>query len=350
MSSDSFTQPATGAPGPHPVLLPDLVIQLQRLRQEAGSPSYATIAQRISTQRAVTGRSPEHARVARSTVYDLFRPDRRRLDTELLREVLRALGLGEDEVEGWVVVARRAKAIVPVPPNISTEPTDVADVETEPVVQTEQELETEPEVETVKIPAGPRSRQRLLALVLACVLVNLLGRSAAVFLDLPLYLDMVGTAVMAVLVGPWWAVVVGTVTNVAGVGISGTSSLPFTIVNVAGALAWGYGVHRFGMARSLPRFFVLNVLVAFLCTLIAAPILLFVFDGYTGHGSEQMTGTILDITHGLALAVFSSNLLTSLADKMVSGFVALTLYEVRRPARSSLSRQPRQRLSASSEA
>lgn len=73
--------------------LADVAEQLRELRALAGSPSYAEIARRIGHRRGAEGRPP--APPARATVYDCFRTDRRRLDVELVVEIVRALG-GDD--------------------------------------------------------------------------------------------------------------------------------------------------------------------------------------------------------------------------------------------------------------
>ncbi|WP_157894775.1 hypothetical protein [Streptantibioticus cattleyicolor] len=65
---------------------------LALLRQEAGNPSYTTIARRVSAARAARGVPAEERTPGRVTVYDCFRAGRRRMDVELLSDIVRALG------------------------------------------------------------------------------------------------------------------------------------------------------------------------------------------------------------------------------------------------------------------
>ncbi|MGK4585503.1 hypothetical protein [Kitasatospora sp. HPMI-4] len=65
---------------------------LTRLRQEAGSPSYTAIARRISSVRAARGIPEAERTPGRITVYDCFRAGRRRLDVELLSDIVQVLG------------------------------------------------------------------------------------------------------------------------------------------------------------------------------------------------------------------------------------------------------------------
>lgn len=85
---------------PLPRTLDELCIDLGRLRAEAGTPSYAEIARRIGVLRG--GDEP-----AKVTVYDNFRPGRRRIDPDLLHDIVRALGTEADEAEQWRRLALR---------------------------------------------------------------------------------------------------------------------------------------------------------------------------------------------------------------------------------------------------
>ncbi len=58
-----------------------------------------------------------------------------------------------------------------------------------------------------------------------------------------------------------------------------------------------------------------------------APIIVLVFGGATGNGADALTGTFLAVGQNLVGSVFSSNILTSLADKIIGGFVALAIIE-----------------------
>lgn len=280
---------------------------LQALRVAAGSPSYAEIALRITRLREERGEPEAQARPARTTVYDAFRTGRRRLDTALVLDIVRALGAEEADVEHWAGRCRAAHSTEPpaAPAPSQTEAAGLAEV----------------------APVAHPGVRAILLLCLGCLLVNLVGRTLIDFVQLPLYLDMIGTAVAAVVAGPWWGAGVGLATNLLGVPVSGWDSAPFALVNVAGALVWGYGVRRWRMGATIPRYAALNCIAAVTCSLIAVPIII-ALDGVTGHGADDVTATILEAVGMLWLAVASSNILTSLADKVLCGFVALLAVDV----------------------
>lgn len=286
---------------------------LQARRAAAGSPSYAEIALRIARIRELRGGADAHSRPARTTVYDAFREGRRRMDTALVLDIVRALGASEAEVQEWAERCRTAHA--------AEAPTPVR----EPLRQPEPEPEPTPEPPAP--PPAPPTVKAALLLCLGCVAINLFGRWLVDVLDIPLYLDMVGTAVTAIILGPWWGAGVGLSTNLLGVGISGYDSIPFAVVNVAGALVWGYGVRRFRMGTTVPRFFGLSAIAAVCCSMLAVPIIL-ALNGETGNGADDVRVIIQDVVNSLWLAVASSNIITSLADKTISGAVALLAVDV----------------------
>jgi hypothetical protein len=185
---------------------------------------------------------------------------------------------------------------------------------------------------TMPAPSARRVPQRIpltyvVTLVPVAAALNIVGSYINNLLHLPTFLDMIGTAVVAIVLGPWYGALVGVMTNVGEAFLSGPVGLPFALCNVVGALVWGYGVRTFGMGRTLPRFFILNLIVAFAVSLTAVPIYVFIFGGATGHFSDMLTAAFLAMGQNLWVSVFSSNILVSLADKIISGFVALAIIE-----------------------
>jgi energy-coupling factor transport system substrate-specific component len=281
-----------------PTPLDRVALDLQELRGRAGDPSYAEIVSRIGQQRRAAG-APGDSRPGRTTVYDAFRTGRRRIDRGLVLEIVRALGADDAEVAAWDQRCRDAVR-PPGDPTPATSPSQ-------------------------QLAPGDGARSLVLTLV-CCLLANLLGHVLVDLLRLPLYLDMVGTLVAAVLLGPWWGAAVGAGTNVLGSFLVGPASLLFTPVNIVGALIWGYGV-RHGWGRSAARFLALSATVGLACTLLAAPIVLLVFGGYVLRAEDAVTSTVLGYVDHLGLAVFVSNGITSLADKVITGFVGLAVLE-----------------------
>ncbi len=281
----------------------DFASALQRLRVQAGAPSYTELATRIAQNREARGVAPAAARVARSSVYDVFRPGRKRLNAELVEEIVHALGRSHDEATAWRLRALAAR-------DDSVRPHD------------------DRANSTLLIGADARGLLPLFSVVL-CVAVMGLNHAlnfSVSALHVPVYLDMVGTAFASFAFGPWVGAAVGVGTNLVGNLMNGDfSGWWFALVQIAGAVVWGYGFRRW-FGRGPWRFFLLNVLVAVVCSLVAVPIILFAFDGTEQLvGAAALAGLVQELGAGVAGAVFSVNMLTSLADKLISGYLALLL-------------------------
>jgi energy-coupling factor transport system substrate-specific component len=165
----------------------------------------------------------------------------------------------------------------------------------------------------------------VVTLVPVAAAIDVVGGYLNGLLKLPTFLDMIGTCVAAIVLGPWWGALAGAISNVAGSLIYGPSNIPFAIVNIAGALVWGYGVRSWGMGSTAARYFVLNIVVALVVTVTAAPIVLFVYGGSTGHSSDAITAVFAQAGQAMVTAVLASNIIVSLADKIISGYVGLAI-------------------------
>ena len=285
---------------------------LRELREDAGVVSYAEIARRIAEHRQAAGADPETCRPARSTVYDVFRPGRSRVSTALVGEVARALGVDDDGVAQWIGRCRAANATA-----------ERRSAERGCPDEAVRSADTGRPSAPVARARMSRSWRFVVGVMAVGLVLNSAGHLLVGTLHLSLYLDMVGTALTALLLGPWCGAAVALAGTVAGTAVHGAMALPFALVNVVGALIWGYGVRSWRLGATMPRFFLLSLLAALACTLIATPVLVFVFGGGTGHAGDQVTRTFESFGEPLAMAVLQANLFTSIIDKLLTGFVAL---------------------------
>ena len=297
----------------------DLARSLQRLRHASGLPSFGDIAVSVSRVRLERGCTVDQARVGRTTVYDAFRMGRQRIDAVLVGDIARALGADEELADELTARALQPRSGIFAGPAVS----DAAPA----TVVTRVEPEPEVPIEDAQTALTRPTRRIFAAILLAGLVLNMTGWVVTELLDLPVYLDMMGTAFAAIALGPWWGVLVGVTTNAAGTSVSGPESLLFAPVNAAGALVWGYGVRRYGMGRSIPRFFGLSLLVAAVCTAVAVPVIAGPLGGFSQSGVDEITTSVLGITHSMWLSVAVSNLFSSVTDKLIAGFVALTILE-----------------------
>jgi len=283
---------------------------LQQVRQDAGCPSFSDIELKVAKAREARGIAPAAARIPRTTIYDCFRTGRRRVNPELVGEIVQALTGDARQAAQWVKRCQAATASTQQPHNRVSEADGNA---------SGWQL------------ASPKARslQFNLAVVVACAAGNIVVASLAAVLfyhHLPLYLDMIGTAIASMALGPWWGAMTGVLVNLGMVGVNGVESIPFALVQIVGALAWGYGVRRWRMARSLPRYVGLNVLVAACCSLAAVPVLLVFFGGNMMNPTLQTVAQqMTSVGDQLVTSIVSLNFVMSLVDKLLAGFAALVV-------------------------
>jgi len=283
-----------------------LVNDLQQLRTDHGCLSYADIVLRVTNARLSRGMTPDAARIARSSVYDCFRTGRTRINPALVGEIVSAITGDEAQAALWVMRCQEARA--------GTEHKAIS-------VSYRQAL-------IFQLPAPkPHPLWFSFVVVLACCGGNVALSFAIRYLFhdwFPLYMDMVSTAVVALCLGPGWGVVAVAVSKLIQLLYESPDRLPFALVAIAGALVWGYGVQKWKMAKNLPRFVLLNLLVGLVCSMVAVPVLLIFFGGAAMMpNSQNMIEAMMAVGNHFLVSVFSTNLLISLADKLVAGLIGL---------------------------
>jgi energy-coupling factor transport system substrate-specific component len=289
---------------------------LETLRIEAGPVSFAEIVARIVDRRLASGVAPVSAQIARSTVYDVFRAGRSRVNPDLVVEIVIALGVDEAGASRWrqrCLDTRVWQRVMPQPPApaLTPAPTPATATALAPVERT----------------TPLENTAMIVMFVIACIGLNNIGGQFVIALGLPLYLDMAGTAAAAIVLGPWFGVLVAVAHHGTAVWIDGnTSELWFALVSITGALVWGYGVHRWRMGQTTIRFFALNLLVSVACSAVAVPVLIAVFGGVWAHPAQTDWVPVLRADGiGLLESVSSVNLVLSVADKLLAGYFALAV-------------------------
>ncbi|OYV68252.1 MAG: hypothetical protein B7Z72_08450 [Gemmatimonadetes bacterium 21-71-4] len=167
---------------------------------------------------------------------------------------------------------------------------------------------------------------RDLVLVRLGVAVNLVIGQIAAALLLPVYLDAVGTILVAALVGPRAAIAVGLVSQVLNAVISGNFAwLPFALVQVAIAL-YAAAAARLGLFRRFATAVPAGVGMGLVAASCSAPISYFLFGGVTGGGVTLVTTVLRVLGAPLGVAVASASFATDVLDKAIAfALVSLVL-------------------------
>lgn len=128
---------------------------------------------------------------------------------------------------------------------------------------------------------------RTLALIPRAVALNLIMGKVVGLLGLPVYLDSMGTVLVAALCGPLAGLLTGAMSNVVAGLIGSPTTIPFALVAaVVGGLA---GVlFGLGALDSTPRLLAAGAITGVAAASCAAPIAARLFGGVTGGGTDLL--------------------------------------------------------------
>jgi energy-coupling factor transport system substrate-specific component len=172
-----------------------------------------------------------------------------------------------------------------------------------------------------------RLSARLLALIPLAVGINLAMGKFASTLSLPVFLDTVGTVLVAALAGPGAAVLTGAVSQTVFTVVDGKLMwLAFMPIQLGVAVYAGLAA-RAGVFRSAWRAGAGGLGLGVLAATLSWPISLLLFGGVTASG-VSLIATILTALHiPVAWAVYGASLATDLLDKTISFMLVFTILQ-----------------------
>jgi energy-coupling factor transport system substrate-specific component len=146
--------------------------------------------------------------------------------------------------------------------------------------------------------------------------INILGGTLAQVLKIPLlFLDTIGTVLVAVLCGPWWAAAAGTLTNVIQGMITSPKDIFFFIVNlviglIVGFIARKYDFRKWYVAAGT------GVILSIVAPLIGTPIAVAVYGGLNGSGTDLLVLWLRATGADMFTSTFLSRIASNLVDKI----------------------------------
>ncbi|MQA01836.1 MAG: ECF transporter S component [Streptosporangiales bacterium] len=145
-------------------------------------------------------------------------------------------------------------------------------------------------------------------------------------LHLPIFLDVVGTILVAIMCGPWVAAVTGITTNVVMTAVNPIwicyAPLQAIIGIVAGILAVK-GLMRTNIGR-----LVVGLILTVTAAVIAAPIIVATTGGAGGTGESAITAFFLATGDQIWSSVVKSKFIVEPIDKILSVFIAVLIIKV----------------------
>lgn len=172
----------------------------------------------------------------------------------------------------------------------------------------------------IELAKGEISMKKLEKLVIFLIpigiAVNIVGGQLALALKLPLYLDSMGTIIIAALCGGIPGAIVGAVTQIIN-SISLPTLLPYGIIGIAFGFLGAFLAKR-KMLTTFPKAIVSGIITALIATCLALPITAILYGGFVGTGASVIVTGLMTAGWGVVPATFVSELSTELMDKTVA--------------------------------
>lgn len=160
-----------------------------------------------------------------------------------------------------------------------------------------------------------------LTLIPVAIVLNIAVGQITSALSLPIFLDSIGTILIALLAGPWVGGLTGLLSNLIWGLISSPTAAAFAPVAmvigiVAGLLA------QVGLFRQWWQAILSGAIIAIALAFIAVPIRTYLFGGVTGSGADFITAYLLALGRSLFGSVLVTVITSNLVDKIAAAFLA----------------------------
>lgn len=163
-----------------------------------------------------------------------------------------------------------------------------------------------------------KSPARLISFISIAIAINLVGANLALFLRLPIYLDTIGTLLIAVILGPWYAASTAFLSALINWMTTDIFSLYYSPVAIVVAIITGILIKRNCKASSLLW---KSLIISLPGTIITSVITVILFKGITSSGSS----IIAQFLHGIGLDMTSSLILVQVGTDYIDRLISLIL-------------------------
>lgn len=156
--------------------------------------------------------------------------------------------------------------------------------------------------------------------------INIIGGNLALVLRLPIYLDGIGTFLVAALLGPLYGLIPGIISGIVS-GIT-TDIYAFYFIPVQMIIGIMAGILFKTPLMGKWKLVFGALLISIPGTIAGAGITAYVFGGITSSGSSVLVALFNQLGMGLAESVFTVQVLTDYADRLISAGIVITILAV----------------------
>lgn len=158
-----------------------------------------------------------------------------------------------------------------------------------------------------------------------CIALNVVLGTAVSALKIPLlFLDTIGTVLMAVLFGPWWGALVGILTNVVLSATSSPTAVFFGLVNVAVAIVVGLMARKFNFTKWYIAL-ITGLILSVVAPLIGTPIAVALYGGLNGTGMDFVVLWLRASGESVFASTFVSRITGNFVDKIATCILVMLL-------------------------
>lgn len=170
-----------------------------------------------------------------------------------------------------------------------------------------------------------KGRTMILTYGAICIVLNVVLGTAVTALKIPLlFLDTIGTVLMAVLFGPWWGALVGLLTNVVLSATSSPTAVFFGLVNVAVAIVVGLMARKFNFAKWYIAI-ITGLILSIVAPLIGTPIAVALYGGLNGTGMDFVVLWLRASGESVFASTFISRITGNFVDKIATCLLVMFL-------------------------
>nr|WP_282926852.1 hypothetical protein [Helcococcus kunzii] len=173
----------------------------------------------------------------------------------------------------------------------------------------------------------PRLTARDLGLIPVALVINIVVGQIVGSTGLPLYLDSVGTMLVAALAGPVAGLATGALSSVVW-GVFNPMALPFAAGSGLTGLLAGYAIHKFKSFEHPWRIIPAGAIMGVIVGMLSAPVAAFVYGGTAGVGTGALVSAFRAMGNSLLESVTLQSLASDPLDKIVVLFIVWGIIKV----------------------
>lgn len=164
--------------------------------------------------------------------------------------------------------------------------------------------------------SGFKSTNGMIIASLGIVLNLVLGTLVQTVKIPLLFLDTIGTILVAAVLGPFAGALTGGLTNVIQGFLTNPKDIPFALVNIAVGLIVGFAAKRYKF--NLKVAVIVGLIISVIAPLIGTPIAVFIYGGLTGGGTDIIFAWLRASGESIFTAAFIPRITGNFIDKIAS--------------------------------